>query len=538
MAGELGTGLTLHADAPCHDAPHPDAPLPLAPRTRGARTGERRAPGRSRRRAGLGLAGLGIGVVAATTGAGVWALGNVRTNSVGAISTWVGALVLVVAVLVELARKGRHAGWLHPLSLPFAALAVMSLGAPLWVYFTHEAVGLLYDPGYQPAAGSTLAVAVSVTCCEALTLVVVGYMAGAATAVALTKQAGSAAADERSPVFRYRAMRRAGLALMIAGATSQSAVAVLARGATYGINQTQYGWASVLGSGAGTVLLAGLITVTVTVSHTTSPRRMRDLLHGREWAALCLYALAVALTGERAGLIAPIVYLAWAYSTQVRVIPLKWVVAGVLLAVIGGSVIGNYRQDNGLSPGSANAVLPNAVADISSPAWLTQETVIHVPSTAPYTHGSTYLAAVESQLPGPAARAVGAPAGTATALFRDIIGFSDPNQGFAESYPSEAYLNFGLAGCLGAGVFLGALMGWAWRKRPVIAARPRDLIYPILLAGLIYGFRSDALTQIKDVLYPMLLVWGVMGWCRVRSSAADRVAGAPARGRAPQVTPS
>jgi hypothetical protein len=529
MAGELRTGLTLQDNAPRNQAPRNAAPRNVVPRHGAPRHDAPRARGGSRRSGwgGFGLAGLGLGIVAATTGAGVWAVGNVRASSVGALSTWVGALVLVVAVLVELARKGRHAGWFHPLSLPFAALAIMSLGAPLWVYFTHEPVGLLYDPGYQPPAASTLAVAVSVTCCEALALVVVGYMSGAATAVALTRQAESAAVDERTPVFRRREMRRAGLALMVAGAASQAAVAALARGTAYGAGQTRYGWASILGSGAATALLAGLILVTVIASHTTTPRRLRDLLRGPEWAALGLYALALALTGERAGLIAPIVYLAWAYSTQVRVIPLKWVVAGVLLAIITGSAIGNYRQDNGLSPGSANRVVPNAVADVSSPAWLTQETIINVPSAAPYTRGSTYLAAVESQLPGPVARLVGAPARTASAIFRDIIGFSDPNQGFAESYPSEAYLNFGLVGCLGAGIFLGALMGWAWRKRPVTAARPRDLIYPLLLAGLIYGFRSDALTQIKDMLYPMLLVWGVMGWYRVRSPAAGRAGGVP-----------
>jgi hypothetical protein len=106
---------------------------------------------------------------------------------------------------------------------------------------------------------------------------------------------------------------------------------------------------------------------------------------------------------------------------------------------------------------------------------------------------------------------------------RNIIGFSDPNQGFAESLPSEAYLNFGLAGCVGAGLFLGALMGWAWRKHQATAARARDLLYPVLLAGLIGGFRSDAWAQIKEVLYPMLIVWVLMGLYR----------GSPTIGRLP-----
>jgi hypothetical protein len=268
--------------------------------------------------------------------------------------------------------------------------------------------------------------------------------------------------------------------------------------------------------------LVGLILVTLTASHTTKPRRLGSLLRGPEWAALSLYMLAVALAGQRAGLIAPTVYLAWIYSTQVRVIALKWIVAGLLLCLIGGAVISNYRQNHGLSPGSPSAVVQHAVGDVSSSAWLTQQTVIRVPSTVGYLRGSTYLAAVESQLPGPVARAVGAPMRTASAVFRTIIGFSDPNQGFAESYPSEAYLNFGLVGCLGAGLFLGGLMGWAWRKCRETATKPRDLLYPVLLAGLIYGFRSDALTQIKDVLYPMLAVWVLLGRYRLRQPAVAR----------------
>jgi hypothetical protein len=495
MASELGTEPTLHGYA-------------LLVRRRKGRV------------ARLATAGLGISLVfAAIAAVYIWALNELHANSVGTLATWVAALVLVVAALVALAYKGRHAGWFHPLSLPFATLAVMSLGAPLWVYFTHESVGLLYDNGHQPAIASTLAVAVSVTACEALTLVVVGYMVGVGAAFALTKQAKPTAADERWPIFRHRDMRRAGFLLMAAGAVSQLAAAVLERGITYGANQLQYGLASVLNSGAATALLVGLILVTLTASHTAKPKCLRDLLRGREWAALSLYMLAVAVTGERGGLINPLVYLALVYSTQVRVIALKWIVAGVLLALIGGTVISNYRSDRGLSPGSPNVIMQNAVGDVSSSAWLTQETVIHVPSTAGYMHGSTYLAAAEAQLPGPVARAVGAPARAASAVFRNLIGFSDPNQGFAEAYPSEAYLNFGLVGCVGAGLFLGALMGWAWRKRRARAARPRDLLYPVLLAGLIGGFRSDALAQIKDVLYPMLAVWVLMGWYRVRLPA-------------------
>jgi hypothetical protein len=526
MANEFGTKPTLRG----HSLPVERRKEQVA----GLATHAMPVEPRKGQAASLATASLGISLVVATTGA-VYISGfnDLHTSSVGTIATWVAALVLVVAALVALAHKGRHAGWFHPLSLSFATLTVMSLGAPLWVYFTHESIGLLYVTGYQPTTGSTLTVAVSVRACEALTLVMVGYVIGVAAACALTTQARPIVVDQRWPMFRYRDMRRAGLTLMAVGAVSQLAVATLSRGSAYGANQLQYSLTAILGAGATTALLVGLILVTFTASHTTRPRRLRNLLRGAEWAALAVYMLAVSLSGERAGLIAPIVYLAWTFSIQVRIITLKWIVAGALVALVGGAVISNYRQGEGLSPANPSAVMHSAVGSLSSPAWLTQQTVIHVPSTAGYMHGSTYLAAVESQLPGPVARAVGAPSRTASAVFRNVIGFFNPNQGFAESYPSEAYLNFGLVGCLGAGLFLGALMGWAWQKRRETATRPRDLLYPILLAGLVYGFRSDALTQIKDVLYPMLAVWALMGWYRLRSAGVGRLPAAVQDHRTP-----
>jgi hypothetical protein len=287
-----------------------------------------------------------------------------------------------------------------------------------------------------------------------------------------------------------------------------------------------YGLSSALSSGAPSALLAGLVSVTVATTHSGQPGRLRDLLRGREWLALCVYLLAVAASGERSGLIAPAVYMAWAYSIHVRPVALRWAVAGLALALVGGSVISAWRGDGGLSPGSPAVIIQNAAGDVSSPAWLTEETLLYVPSTAPWMRGSTYLAAVEAQLPGPLSRATGAPSRTASAVFRGLIGFYNPNQGYAEAYPAEAYLNFGLGGCLGAGLFLGALMGWAWRKRRETAVRARDLLYPVLLAGLIYGFRSDALTQAKDVLYPILAVTVSMGWYRLRP-AADVVQAGP-----------
>jgi hypothetical protein len=448
---------------------------------------------------------------------GAWADNNLHVKSANSLAVWVSAVALMV-VFVVLVRRNHRAGWFHPLALPLAVLAAMLLAAPLWVNFTHESVGLLYQPGYAPSTASPLAVAVSLPAIEGLALVLVGYILGVGGAFLLTRPVAPTVVGKERPMYRSQDMRRAGTVLIWMGAVSQLAVDYLSRG-SYGANQLEYGPAAFLGSGAEAALLVGLILVTVVVTrlHGGRPDRLRDILRGREWTGLIIFIVAVALSGHRAQIIPPTVYLAWVYGSSVRAIPVRWIVAALLVVLLASSAIFNFRNHEGWSPGAPAAVMRTALSSLASPAWLTQQTVTNVPSTFSYTHGSTYLAAIEDQLPGPVTRAlVGPPDGTAALVFRNIIQFTDPNEGVSESYPSEAYLNFGLAGCMFAGLFLGALMGWAWRKHQKSPTRPRDLLYPVLIAGMVYGIRSDALSQIKDVLYPMVGLWVLMGWYRLR----------------------
>lgn len=425
------------------------------------------------------------------------------------------AVVALAVVAVNAARRQGYARWFHPLSLPLAAITVMSLGGPLWVYLTHRPSGLLYDPGHAPLGASLLQVPLSGIACAALVLVIGGYFAGAGLALTMI----SPAEGRPAPPFRYQRMRQAGLALMAAAAGGRLLADFLGRGHSYGVNQFQYGPGAALAAAASEMVLPGLILVTMMAFGPEKPERMRDLLRGREWLALSVYALAVAGAGERSGLIAPAVYLAWAYGTQVRAIRVRWVIASVVVALAFGAVISGYRSGGGVRVPSPGVMAQDGAGDVSSAAWLTEQTVIHVPSAFPFAHGATYAAALEAQVPGPVARKTGATSRTAAAEFRDIISYSDPDQGFSEAFPAEAYLNFGMAGCVGAGMFLGFLLGWAWRRHRVPGFRAQDVLYPLLLAGLVYGFRSDALTQVKEVLYPALTVCAVVAWCRLRGNA-------------------
>jgi hypothetical protein len=452
-------------------------------------------------RTGVSLGAAGCGMVA------LLALSAAHPAGAGTLAEWAAALSLAVPAVTCAVLRRQHAGWFHPLSLPFAVVAVMCLGAPVWTDLTGRAAGLLCAPGCA-GASSPLAAALSPRACTALVLVTAGYLTGAGISLAATHQS----APSRAVPDRAR-LRRAGSALMAVAAFAQIAGAVLDRGRAYGAGQLGYGWPSVLAPAASAAMLAGLIAATP-----VSPQGR--VLRGREWAMLGCYLAAVAATGVRGTLIAPVVCLAWARSARGRPLRGRTVVLAAVVALAGAAVIAGYRADGSLSPGSPAAVAQGAAGDVSSPAWLTQKTVQALVS-GPYEHGSTYLAAAEGQLPGPLSRATGAPQRTATTVFRNLIGFTDPDDGVSESYPSEAYLNFGLAGCLAAGLFLGALMGWVWRKHCKEPGRARDVLYPVLIAGLVYGFRSDALTQVKDVLYPMLVTWVVMARCRVRLPHRD-----------------
>jgi hypothetical protein len=427
---------------------------------------------------------------------------------------WAFALALAAAAVTAFVFRGRHGGWFHPLSLPLAALAVMLLGAPLWVQATGRPAGLLYAPGHLPQGASRLSAALSAAASAALVLVIAGYVAGAGLVLVLASPPRAAVPGRWAPL-RYPAVRRAGSALLVSGALAHAVITIAKRGTPYGAEQVQYGVLSFLGSAAAALVLAGLAAATLIVADAPALRRARDLLGGREWAALGLYLAAVTASGDRAGLIPPGVIVAWAYSTRVRAIPFRRVAAAAVITLVAAAGIAAWRTQAPL-PDSPSAVMQSAAGDVSSPPWLTEQTVSLVPSSSPFLHGSTYEAAVVAQLPGPVSRHFGATSRTASAVFRDLIGFYDPDQGFAESYPSEAYLNFGLPGCLCAGLLLGAVMAWAWRSCRHPACRPRDLLYPVLLAGFAYGLRSDALTQVKDVLYPVLIIWGVTGSCRLR----------------------
>jgi hypothetical protein len=113
----------------------------------------------------------GISLLGATAAAGVWRHDHSYVDSVGSVATRVSPLVLVVAVLVELAHKDRRVGWFHPLSFVRDACHLCRLSPR---YGRSLAVGR----GYQRTSTSTPTAEVPVTGGEALTPLVLACRVG------------------------------------------------------------------------------------------------------------------------------------------------------------------------------------------------------------------------------------------------------------------------------------------------------------------------------------------------------------------------
>ena len=209
--------------------------------------------------------------------------------------------------------------------------------------------------------------------------------------------------------------------------------------------------------------------------------------------------------GSRAELLAPIVIILWGYGQRgtLRILHTSLLVVVVLLLF---NYVGSNRALQA-EPNGFNAIT-RALLDTSSPYTITARVWEIVPKRADFYMGVTYLDSIKMLLPGPVSRNVFyESAETGSFAFRDLINFHDPNQGFGFSLPSEAYMNFGIAGVVAVSLLVGSLFGLFYkRSRVPVRGRASDYFYAILLSSLPYGLRSDALGQLKMTLYPLLIL--------------------------------
>lgn len=414
----------------------------------------------------------------------------------------IAAMSLLSPILVI---RGRRDDWFRPEVLPYL-YTVLVLVCPLLFVTLLGSLGLLDASELQPttivAAGAFVA------------FLIAGILIGRIAAPGPSPRTD----DSREAIHvDWRFVRNTGVTVLVANVILR--LPHLGAGFTnYGFGQTAYDGGANLTSVLNGSIFIGIALVTVA----NAQLRARTL---RPPDVLVVGALAatVLAAGSRSPLIAPIVFLAFAQHTWVR--PLRGIVAGGLLVaiVVLFQFVGQARGQHVPQQGTEISVTAaGALRPLSSPLWITNELVMHMPGRLSPVGGATYLASARRLLPGFInARILGAPRDTAAYRYRELIGFRNPNSGFGFSMLSEAYLNFGLIGCAIVPFLFGVLISKAWRWQRSVPTHSLHLLYPVLIASLPYGFRSDSLTHLKLIIYPVIGLSMALGIARRRGARSQ-----------------
>jgi hypothetical protein len=243
-------------------------------------------------------------------------------------------------------------------------------------------------------------------------------------------------------------------------------------------------------------------TVLILAAHrmARTPRLMARL----DWVLIGGLIVLIALRGSRGNAIALLLVLTLAHA-QRRGKLLAVGVGAIVMAVLGVVVL-QYRAA-AIGQQTTASAADILIGDMAVAGFSTGATAAVVPHDVGYAHGATLVASLERQLPSPIAIPLfGPPNDTAARRFRDLVGFNNPNQGIGYSIPAEGYLNFGRFGVFGICLALGLLFAWGYARVDLTSARTTRLLYPVLVAVLPFGLRSDSLGLTKSVLYAAILI--------------------------------
>lgn len=408
----------------------------------------------------------------------------------------VAASFMVVGVRRSRKRLG-HVDPFHPLLFPLGYVAVSFL-MPAWVELVAES-----------GIGRLAAVRLAPETAQLMALGTIGFAVGAAvrfrppTAIVTGGGAKLLATTGRAVVA---------IAMLLAVKAYVSGAVV-----TRGLGQDAYTMADSM-----TVLLnmAGLTGVLLVLAARRLDHRRR-LLSGGDWLVVTLLVLFMAASGRRSAAVAVMLCILVAHAIRdgrfrVRGRAKGALMGGAVIALFAVYVLG-YRSEQIGDPTDRSA-FEGIVTDLAVATYTTGETARVVPERSPFEYGNTILSAFVRQLPGPVAVVVrGPPTDTGAIRFRELIHYNDPANGFGYSIPAEGYLNFGFAGTFGLCAAVGILAAWAYPRMRFAASHATHLLYPLVVAGLPFGLRSDVLGFGKNVLYPLVAIGLVLLLCRSKS---------------------
>jgi oligosaccharide repeat unit polymerase len=402
-----------------------------------------------------------------------------------------------LAILASV-RRLSHRDWFYPFAFPLGYVGVALIAPLLYLLLTRAPIGAL-----QPQDITLEGVLI-------LALTLLGLYAGTAMGLRLTPSAISPTSQDG---VRYGLLRSYGRLGMGAAALLHTYGIAPSLGRPYGLGAVgDFSLQRSVDNLSVFLLFASVVLVTV-----ANARLGPHVAHPIDLILFAAFAVPTLVLGSRGELVPPLLFALWARHTYVRRLRLS---AALLLAL--GLVVA-FQGVGGVRAGApfyedAGAALERTLQAIGTPVQVTSGLALRLPQTDSYTDGRTYVAALQRQLPSPLAiPLLGEPDQTGTFVYRDVIGFSDPNAGFAFALPAESYLNFGLVGSLGVALLVGGLLGYAYMKHSRLPTRPLHVLYPMLISALPLSLRTDAVFQIKIVVYPLLLIVLAYALASVRS---------------------
>ena len=416
------------------------------------------------------------------------------------------ALTIAAALLAAASAYLRHGpsprALLHPMIAPVAYL-VYSLLVPLaYMAITGRGIQVMPASIYTSASSAVMCLTVLAYCVGvfAATVVRAGRRSSGESTGLVSVE------NDRRGVFS-RDIGRLVLAMALAAKIQQ----LIANGPVftrvYGADQLDYDLGTTIAVAGATLTTVGCLLVMYSNSlRFGTPLRLPD------WALLgAIGFISLFLLGTRSEIIAPVVLFLWFRLQTGRKFSIWIPIAAVAAAGVIFAVVAQLRVRSLEAPDYP--AIESLLVDTSSPILLTSNVAALVPSSADFYFGSTYLEALKFMLPGPIARGLfGEPSGTGAFAYRDLIDFNFSGQGWGFSLPTEAYLNFGFVGVVVIAGLVGWLFGRAylWANAPHNVNRLSAYVYPLVLSYLPFGLRSDALGQMKSVIYPLLIILGVL----------------------------
>lgn len=421
-------------------------------------------------------------------------------DSAGAASLiWITLVVAAAFVIAGLLRGSKEQDRLfHPIVAPLAYLVYALLVPLAYISITGNDIQNMPSTMLNPQTAA------------AMVLTVVAYCFGVGISqlgvVQRHKTPGilfyfpSVYARETSVVTRD--LGRIVLMVALAAHIHEWIVAGTVSGRTYGADQLAYNVDSAIAVVGESLVGVGCLLV----MRGNSLALRRPLTTFDLPLVLGVLGIGLFVLGSRAEAIAPVVLFLWFWIKSGRTIAIGKMAIGLgVLALLFLAVAQLRTHAVGSAPFPA---LSDLLVETSSPVYLTDNVLKVVPSERGFFAGSTYLASFQYFLPGPIGRALfGGIGGTGSLVYRDLIHFTNPGQGWGFSFPTEAYINFGFAGIAAAGLLVGFLFGrsYSWVKLRGVENRLGSYLYPLLLSYFPFGIRSDALGELKSILYPLII---------------------------------